>query len=225
MTEVTALPGHGQGQKPVHLTAATGYRTPQDCIWEAVRATRKFTLHEIDGWIAKNCKQPVNTFTLKSYLSRLQKGFYISVIDVEQLRGIAKEHSYELVNDTGIHAPRLTREGMPSTQGLGRENLWRSMKMLKSFDFRDLVKSGSTGAVKISEAEARDYIKHLYKAGYLQQLQKVNRQASLPARYRLLPSKNTGPRPPMIQRIKRVFDPNLNEVVWGDVETDKGDQK
>jgi hypothetical protein len=59
---------------------------------------------------------------------------------------------------------------------------------------------------------ARSYLKWLKRAGYV-----VEVQASKPgtkARFRLGHGKYTGPRPPMIQRIGQVFDPNLGEVVF-----------
>ena len=34
----------------------------------------------------------------------------------------------------------------------------------------------------------------------------------MPTRYRLI--RNTGPRPPMVQRIDAIYDPNLGAVVW-----------
>jgi ribosomal protein L28 len=41
-----------------------------------------------------------------------------------------------------------------------------------------------------------------------------NRTTGELARYKLLKSKNTGALPPMIQRTKHIFHPNLRKVVW-----------
>lgn len=84
------------------------------------------------------------------------------------------------------------------------------MRMLGEFGYRDLTVTASTAATPIADIDAKDYLKHLYRAGYL----KVTAPAhgNRPARYRLI--RNTGPKPPKVQRIRQVFDPNLNEVVW-----------
>lgn len=34
------------------------------------------------------------------------------------------------------------------------------------------------------------------------------------ARYRFIAGRNSGPRPPQVQRLKQVYDPNLDRVVW-----------
>ena len=68
----------------------------------------------------------------------------------------------------------------------------------------------STDAVPVSARDAADYVKHLLHAGYLTIL-----KASKPgtqAIYRL--TNNTGPRPPMVQRLKTVFDQNLGKIMW-----------
>jgi len=214
MNNAAPIPGRKRGKKPVHLVAASGYHTPQDCVWEAIRSLKQFNQIDIEMWLDKRQHKVINSSTLKSYLNRLKKGHYITVIDVTQLKGIAKVHRYKLVNDTGIHAPRLTKEGKPTTLGMGRENLWRAMKILDTFNYKDLTQAATTEVIAVKPSEAKDYIKHLYKAGYLQLISASSQKTATPARYRLLINKNTGPRPPMIQRIKQVFDPNLNQVMW-----------
>lgn len=215
-TEHQAIPGHGAGQKPVHLLAPSGFRLPQDCVWQAIRALKVFSQADVELWLTKNKFSGINSNTVISYLKRLLKGGYLSVKNIKHLRGSAKRITYELEKDCGVHAPRLTKSGGICRKGRGRENLWRSMKILKGFNFRELARAASTSDVQVKEQEASDYIKYLHKAGYLHITEERRRlgYTSVPARYSLLPSRNTGHLPPMVQRIKQVFDPNLNQVVW-----------
>jgi hypothetical protein len=91
--------------------------------------------------------------------------------------------------------------------------MWRTMKMLAAFTPSDIAIHASTDDVSVNKSDAKDYIGHLHKAGYLTVTKKAKPGCNQ-ARYRLLPSKNTGPHSPQVQRIKQVFDPNLNKVVW-----------
>ena len=87
--------------------------------------------------------------------------------------------------------------------------MWRSMRMMAQFTARDLAIHSTTPSVNVSEETAKSYCKMLWRAGFLREI-RVSRpgRASI---FRLI--RNTGPRPPMIQRVKRVFDPNTN-TVW-----------
>lgn len=211
MGDVTPIVGRKRGKKPVNLVSASGHRDPQDMVWEGIRALKVFTQADIEVWMLNKFDRGINSKTVRSYISRLVKGNYLEVTKSETARNISKRFTYELVKDAGTHSPRLKKTGEPSTQGLGRENLWRAMKILKNFDWRELVDVCNTNEVTIKPSEAKDYIRHLNGAGYLKVVQKS--VGNTPARYNFVPSMNTGYHPPMIQRIKRVFDPNLNKVM------------
>ena len=58
---------------------------------------------------------------------------------------------------------------------------------------------------------AKEYCTMLTQAGYLKVLRKAS-PPKKPAVYKLV--RNTGPQPPQIQRVKQVFDPNLDEVTY-----------
>lgn len=69
------------------------------------------------------------------------------------------------------------------------------------------------GGAAITEGAARVYLQGLALAGY------VSREGGIPgnpARYRLMPGRNTGPLHPIYQRstYEQVYDPNLDQVVW-----------
>jgi hypothetical protein len=61
----------------------------------------------------------------------------------------------------------------------------------------------------VTEATAKAYLKMLLACGYLRVTKKAVPKFSQ-ARYRLI--RNHGPKPPMVQRVKQIFDPNTREV-------------
>lgn len=117
---------------------------------------------------------------------------------------------YFLVKDSGIEAPRVRRDGSLVTMGRGREQLWQTMRLLKEFTVFDLKIQASTEEHPIAESEAKSYCGMLLKADYLAKI--------AGKRFRMI--RYTGPKPPMIQRIKSVYDPNTREVVYTEGGTD-----
>jgi len=95
------------------------------------------------------------------------------------------------------------------TQGGGVENMWRTIRILAEFTPRDIAAHATTDTVRVSEASARSYCGLLHRTGFLRVVY-PSRPKKNPAVYRLI--RNSGPKAPMIQRVKRVFDPNTNEV-------------
>jgi hypothetical protein len=153
----------------------------------------------------------VNRHTIRSYLKSLVLADYLERI--EPARDATCEDAairYRVTADpVPWHAPRLNRDGKPVTQGSGVENMWRTMRMLGQFSPRDIAAHATTDIVSVSEATAKAYCSNLLRAGYL----KVMIRAQPPKKqavYRLI--RNTGPNPPMIQRTKRVFDPNTQKA-------------
>lgn len=201
-------------RKPVHLKPAKGRTTGREAIWAAIRELKTFTGADLE----KKTRQ--NMDTIRTYMRALAKAHYIEESSSETKKHYARNYTvviWQLVKDIGVEAPRLTNKGEPVTQGRNRENMWRAMKMINEFDYLDLAVHASTEEHPVSHEDAKDYIKYLHKAGYIVMTQpgKAGRAATATkARYRFVPSKNTGPLAPMVQRIKHVYDPNLGEVVW-----------
>lgn len=178
--------------------------------WEIIRKLHRdkgaWTVQEVDG------RSNVNRGTVDDFIQRLLKGGYI-VKDGAN----AKTTFYRLVKDQP-DAPRLKRDGTPAIEpGLGQEQMWRSIKMLARFDAREISVHASTENVPVPLVAAKSYISRLHRAGYL-----VEAAPAKPghkpgtgtlATYRLLPSMNTGPLAPQIQRTDFVWDPNRKEVM------------
>lgn len=202
--------GKGRGRKPADTAnySLVGY----EAAWAAMRELKLFTRADLVIHIAKNKSWSVNDSTVKDYIYRLNKGGYLEVANVDKKGGARRLYTYKLIRDVGVNAPRLQRDGSVSTMGMGRLNLWRSMKILKEFDYRELSATATNELVTVKEIEAKDYVFHLEKAGYLKKVKPANNAGSL-ARYCLIPSKFTGPKAPQIQRVKQVYDPNLQQVM------------
>ena len=89
--------------------------------------------------------------------------------------------------------------------------MWRTLRILGPLSARELAEHASA-SVTVSLWTARSYLKWLVRGGYVKQLSKGSGDRN--TRYYLPSSCYTGPRPPMIQRGGKLYDPNLSKVVY-----------
>ena len=168
-------------------------------MWQAIRgATGTFTVSDIATAIGAPQK------SVRDYLGCLAAGGYVDHTPAE-VRG--QSGTFKLLRDTGHHAPRLRPDGRPVQQGKASEQLWRSMCILKQFTYRDLME---TATVPIPEGTAKAYCRTLLATGYLRVLRKAEPGRGQIALYALV--RQSGPKSPQVQRVKRVFDPNTGDV-------------
>lgn len=206
-------------RKPI--TTYAGGKGPRQLIWEAIRArTEDWTRYQI----ARAADVEDNTVT--TYLQALVKAGIVEPVSAERISNIAREITYRLVRDEGLDAPRLRRDGSRVTQGLAQEQMWRALRMVSAdTNARELAAHASTPAVPVVESAAEHYLAALNLAGYLactRQGKGLGRPGKgLLARYRLLPSRNTGPRPPMVCKLHVIYDPNEDKVVHAPTVTDE----
>ena len=104
--------------------------------------------------------------------------------------------------------------------------MWRTLRLIAGdTNARELAAHAATAAAPVALSAAEHYLGALHAAGYLIRTQAGRGLGKpgkgLPARYRLNPARNTGPRPPMICRTKVVYDPNEDKVVWAPFVTDE----
>jgi hypothetical protein len=182
---------------------AASSREPQgrQPLWEAMLAFegKPFSVAQIVDALY------VNRRTVSSYLACLCAGGYADRQDDPD-----GPVTYRIVKaDPPYHAPRLNRKGEPVTQGAGVENMWRSMRRQGEFQPFEIAAWSSTELVQVSEKTAKTYCSMLLKAGYLRVTKKAV-PGTFQATYVLI--RNSGPKPPQIQRIKQVFDPNTKTV-------------
>jgi len=194
----------------ISATAAAASREPQgrQPLWDVMVKfkDRAFTITDIFE------ATYVSRHTIRSYLKSLVLADYVERIDPPEgaIRQDAAIRFRIIADPVPYHAPRLNREGKPVIQGSGVENMWRTMRMLSQFTPRDIAAHATTDIVNVSDTTAKGYCSALLGAGYL----KVVTKAAPPkkqATYRLI--NNSGPKPPMIQRTKQVFDPNTGKAV------------
>lgn len=186
-------------QKPIDKRPKIATR---DALWSAIRTLKTFTLNEVRRETC--CSRGVTS----DYLTGLVAAGLLSL----------ESGSYTLVRDTGVDTPKVNRDGSDSLQGRGQLHMWTVLPILKEFSALDVAIHATTETVQVSELAAKDYLSHLYKAGYLAVSRKGRptgkRGAGCLTRYRFLAFKYTGPKPPMVQRVKQVYDQNTGRVVW-----------
>lgn len=188
------------GRRPVDAG-----KDSRQAVWDVLRAE-----HERgNAWMTSSViatRAEVNRKTAADYLGCLVAGALAERKDDEAL-GCA---AWRLIKDGGHHAPRLRRDGSAVTQGAGVTNIWRSMRMLGTFSVVDLVLHSSTPSTQVKDGAVQSYCSMLLTTGYLCVRQKSDPVKGRRAIYSLV--RNTGPKPPMIQRVKQVYDPNTGEV-------------
>lgn len=192
-------------RKPVDLTATNG--SPRQRMWDAIRAQqgKDFAARDVT-WHTGELRRD----TVRSYLYSLEAA---GILEARPPAGSPPRRQWRLVKDHGIEAPRVNRKGETVTQGRGRENMWRVIRMpTTEFSWIGLAVLASTDQTVVAEQEAREYCQSLAKAGYLLDVSpRKNKCVSI---YRFNRTMDTGPLPPMIQRIKSVWDQNLRKIVW-----------
>lgn len=180
--------------------------TPRERVWAALMALQKgarFTKTSLQD----RCNPMVRWTVLDDYLPALELAGYIRRVGGHPpgARTLAEPITWELVKECA-EAPRLDKAGQVVTQGLGTLAMWRAMKVLKSFDYHQLVRAASMPPLEVKPESAKTYVNLLARAGYLQELRPS--KPGTPAVYRLKPGMNTGPHAPAITRRKCVFDRN-----------------
>ncbi|HEY9081307.1 hypothetical protein [Magnetovibrio sp.] len=195
----------------------------RDAIWAAIR-----TLHKRNGEsgftrrdIYTECGYEISRGTIQTYTDSLTNAGIIAITD--QPGQQFQSTIYLLVKDVGAEAPRIRKDGSEVTQGLGTEAMWRTMKALNAFTAGELCLAASTSKAQVSEPAALDYLKFMRCAGYIREVSKG--APGKPARYAFIRSRDPGPKPPQIQRVKQVFDPNSKTVVWPKPDAAKGGAK
>jgi len=191
------------GRKAIDKQVAENAPRGQEHYWQVM-----VELDHEDGFILDEVYRKTNSSkaTVKEYMGRLLKAGFLKVVAEEKVSCITRY--YYRIAKRSRYAPRIDKDGnlLPPTK---RDVMWRTMRMNPEFTAATLSIWASTDEVEIKHNDAKDYIKHLYKAGYLKLLGKVIGNAY---KYRLV--NNTGPLPPKIQRVKQVWDPNEKKVMW-----------
>ncbi|WP_448093580.1 hypothetical protein [Pseudomonas lini] len=191
--------------KPAHLVMIGG-KSPRQHIWEAIRAVNAGPKELTTYAVARKSGQ--DDQTVRAYFRDMEQAGIVS-----KVRNVSRfDAEWRLLKDEGVEAPRVTRGGKVSKYAAGAENIWRALRILGEFSAAEAATAASVNGVSISEIGAHVYLTGLAQAGYL------TRSGGTPGvktRFRLIPSRYSGPKHPIYQRdFKQVYDPNLDQVVW-----------
>jgi len=201
-------------RKPADVVANARFPQGRDEIWKHIRALgrdgKTFTISDV--WF--ECGKEIHRDTVRSYMTSL----VIAGILKNTMAAPGKAVHFTMPADLGAEAPRVNRRGEHVTQGLGTEAMWRTMKTMSAFTAAELALMASTSKVQISEGAAKDYLKFMARAKFVRT---VEMKPGKPTRFAFARQRDPGPKPPQIQRIKQVFDPNSNTVVWPKAEDQK----
>lgn len=195
-------------RKPIHQELR-GLATPRERVWAAILAQPKgqpFTKTTIQD----KCNPMVSFTAVHDYCNALEKAGFITRIGGSGAApgALGQPIEYELAKRQH-EAPRVDKDGKPVTQGTGTLSMWRAMKVMKAFDYHQIVQAACVGGLVVTEQTAKAYVIALARAGYLQVLRPS--KPGTPAVYRL--KLNTGPHAPAITRRKCVFDRNTASFV------------
>lgn len=184
--------------------------TPRDIrplLWRSIRQIgaqgRVFDVLAIRGTL----RFPVKRERIRDYLRALEAGGYLVPASLDD-----GAPGWQLLRDPGTETPRVRADGTPIVMGAGREQCWRTMRMLKHFDIPYLVATATTERWAIAPGEAQDYCDRLARIGILRR----ERDPSGVVRYTFIPARYTGPQPPQIRRSKAVYDPNTGRLYQPD---------
>ena len=181
-------------------------------IWTEIRrlgaGDALFTTPDI--W--EGCGREIPRDTVRDYVRALHAGGFLEQVTAS---GPRKAATYRIVGKHGAEAPRVRPDGSIVTQGAGTEAMWRTIKVLGTFSAAELALTASTDVAPVTEETAKTYLRYLERAGFVRCVVKGKPgRGGNKDRWNFVKSRDPGPLPPQIQRIKQVFDPNSNSVVW-----------
>lgn len=193
-------------RKPAQLEMAGGKGLRQR-VWERIRLLGKGVAFDIlDISHGGEC-----TTTVREYVLSLEAGKFITAVKRPKQIKLGDRVTWILVNDVGVDAPRIDRNGQPIKMGMAQQQMWQTLRRNPGdINARELSSYASTSEVEVHERAANLYLRALRIAGYLEATTEGG--PGRLARYRLVT--NTGPKAPMIQRTKAIYDPNLDEITW-----------
>lgn len=181
--------------------------TDRESIWGVMRHLREFSQREVA--LLSRCGKG----KIQDYLKGLIRAGFVKRLNPGGK--VAEEARYELMRDTGVDAPRVRKDGsmLPPS---GRTRMWNVMQVLKVFTESELVEAASLPDAPIALAEAQTYCLWLTRGGYL--------KSRTGGGWRMIPAKYTGAKAPQILRVKKLFDPNLDAVVYEGPQTGRDDE-
>lgn len=183
-----------KGKQAAHVDISRDGVMLREAVWQAMRKLRRFTvpdlLRDLDVGVTKR--------TMNRYCVGLERAGYLKRT---KSKGGARAHQFVLARDIGVEAPHITNTGREIAGLRKREDIWRTIRILKDFTLLELV----AVIPNLTKDNAKGYLRYLRQAGYV-----VMRDKS---HYRIIPAMCKGAKAPLIQR-GQVYDQNLRRVTW-----------
>jgi len=183
----------------------------QQHFWTVMRALQaehgSFTVSAI--YMASNADRA----DIRKFMRSLVERGYIEVAGESPKGDGQTERLYRIVRDQRV-SPKLSRDGGQQSRQQNMWNVLTSPYGREGIDARELAVYASTDEAPVALETAKAWLKLLARAGYLVCVAKGG--PGKLAIWRLKPSMNTGPLPPMILRSKMVYDQNADRIM-GDV--------
>lgn len=111
-----------------------------------------------------------------------------------------------------IYRPVTKPQSLPH-EATAKGNMWRAMRLLKTFTAKDIAAHSNAGGQSISIAAAGSYCGVLLAAGLLRKL-KAGDTKNKATTYRLI--RDLGPLAPETARVYCLQDPNSGDLFFGD---------
>ena len=208
----------------VDIDLQAGRLTGNDHFWSVIRRVgargRPFTISDVVG------ETNAHRDSVGDFIRRLTRATP-PIAEVVGTREEINPHwtagrkaeavTYRLLLSPG-ETPSLRRDGTEGVYGRRRQNMWnivRGPQGRSGIEAAMLAALASTTALPIVVSTAKEYLQRLHAAGYLTTDDRAGLAGggSKPARYRLRPAMNTGPRAPKLLDGTVVYDPNRKTLM------------
>ncbi|RSN77924.1 hypothetical protein [Acinetobacter haemolyticus] len=200
---------------PVKAVKQAPYAAPRQRLWTAIRKNAsEFTAKTV-------CKEArMNYQSAHDYIKGLELAGFIKEIRRERVEGRSKAIQmifYTLVNDVGYTAPMVRKNGEIVESISTHQAIWNTLRITgHAFSADEIAKVSSTETLEVKSATASMFLKALLDAGYVRITKQSTYRKNGQAKYQLIPTMNTGVKPPSVRRAIQVFDYNLNKIMFQD---------
>lgn len=191
-------------------TGIAGGKSQRQRVWEAIRGLAgagnggAFSADDLSR------ASKVEMQAVREYVVSLTAAGYLRM-DGLNVGAQRVKKLYVLARDNGIEAPRVRRDGTPVQHGAASQAMWAALTALDAF----------TGAMlaeiaKVKPCTALNYGAALARAGYLEVVRpgKGSGVGAMATVWRCALKHRQKPLAPMVTRLKAVYDPNIQAIVW-----------
>lgn len=168
-------------------------KTVREYVWEKVRELKKFTISDILERAPKKYK--LQKRKVRYYLIGWEAAGILS--KKERKKTSSPAYVYTLLKDCGAHPLICNEKGKEIKAHLSTEQMWRTMRMIGTFNHSQLAALASTDEIIITDTVAKRYTRAMARAGFLKVVKKGTQYNGL-TMYQLKPSPQITSNPPRV---------------------------